>query len=221
MDVIGGNKQALGEILFPKVSSLEPALARKITDMILEMTQIDIIRLIGDDDALRAQVQRSKDAILQSSVAKNDENCDSDDEHISTPTSSDEERENAAAELSFLMTTQNTQAEGEDEPRSGLESNIPFLSSVTTGSQDRHATTHAESSRDEAGLAESIRTPADPDTMEEVVASSTMLSRDGTSIGSARGSSQQARARVARSRLEPVGASEHPLAGDDAIGRGH
>lgn len=45
MEVIGGNKQALGEILFPKVSSLKPALARKITDMILEMTQIDIIRL--------------------------------------------------------------------------------------------------------------------------------------------------------------------------------
>ena len=39
------SRQALGEILLPQVSSLEPALAGELTGMILEMEDEDIIRL--------------------------------------------------------------------------------------------------------------------------------------------------------------------------------
>lgn len=46
---------------------------------------------IGDENALRAQVQRSKDDILRSSTASTTEGADSDDQHILTPSSSDEE----------------------------------------------------------------------------------------------------------------------------------
>ncbi|KAL2291786.1 hypothetical protein FJTKL_11975 [Diaporthe vaccinii] len=73
------DRDELGEILFQQVSRLEPELAEILTDAILAMEDNDIIRLIGDPDALQAQVQRTLDDFVHDL---------SEDERILTPSSS-------------------------------------------------------------------------------------------------------------------------------------
>ncbi|KAK6073928.1 4 family polyadenylate binding protein [Seiridium cupressi] len=52
-------KQMLGEVIFPKISALQPELAGKITGMLLEMDNNELVNLIEDDGALRAKVDEA------------------------------------------------------------------------------------------------------------------------------------------------------------------
>ncbi|KAA8572718.1 hypothetical protein EYC84_003308 [Monilinia fructicola] len=52
-------KQLLGEALFPKIQVLQPELAGKITGMLLEMENQELINLIEDDASLRAKVDEA------------------------------------------------------------------------------------------------------------------------------------------------------------------
>ncbi|KAF5879493.1 putative polyadenylate-binding protein [Botrytis fragariae] len=52
-------KQILGEALFPKIQVLQPELAGKITGMLLEMENQELINLIEDDASLRAKVDEA------------------------------------------------------------------------------------------------------------------------------------------------------------------
>ncbi|KAI0138941.1 polyadenylate binding protein [Hypoxylon sp. NC0597] len=52
-------KQMLGELIFPKIQALQPDLAGKITGMLLEMDNSELINLIEDDNSLRAKVDEA------------------------------------------------------------------------------------------------------------------------------------------------------------------
>jgi len=52
-------KQMLGEALYPKIHEQQPELAGKITGMLLEMDNAELINLTTDDEALRAKVQEA------------------------------------------------------------------------------------------------------------------------------------------------------------------
>lgn len=52
-------KQILGEVIFPKISALQPELAGKITGMLLEMDNQELVNLIDDESALRAKVDEA------------------------------------------------------------------------------------------------------------------------------------------------------------------
>ncbi|KAK8879938.1 polyadenylate-binding protein [Apiospora arundinis] len=55
----GQQKQMLGEMLFPKIAAIQPDLAGKITGMLLEMDNAELVNLIEDDSALRAKVDEA------------------------------------------------------------------------------------------------------------------------------------------------------------------
>ncbi|KAF7194512.1 Polyadenylate-binding protein, cytoplasmic and nuclear [Pseudocercospora fuligena] len=52
-------KQMLGEALYPKIHAQQPELAGKITGMLLEMDNEELINLTSNDDALREKVQEA------------------------------------------------------------------------------------------------------------------------------------------------------------------
>ncbi|KKA28863.1 hypothetical protein TD95_000290 [Thielaviopsis punctulata] len=52
-------KQMLGEMIFPKIQAVQPDLAGKITGMLLEMENAELIRLIEDDAALKSKVDEA------------------------------------------------------------------------------------------------------------------------------------------------------------------
>lgn len=52
-------KQMLGEALYPKINAQQPELAGKITGMLLEMDNTELLNLIEDDAALRAKVDEA------------------------------------------------------------------------------------------------------------------------------------------------------------------
>jgi len=52
-------KQILGEALFPKIQIMQPELAGKITGMLLEMDNSELINLVEDESALRAKVDEA------------------------------------------------------------------------------------------------------------------------------------------------------------------
>ncbi|CAN8097685.1 unnamed protein product [Discula destructiva] len=52
-------KQLLGEAIFPKIQVIQPELAGKITGMLLEMDNQELVNLIDDDAALRAKVDEA------------------------------------------------------------------------------------------------------------------------------------------------------------------
>jgi len=52
-------KQILGEALFPKIQVMQPELAGKITGMLLEMENQELVNLIEDESALRAKVDEA------------------------------------------------------------------------------------------------------------------------------------------------------------------
>ncbi|KAK4302521.1 hypothetical protein Pmani_025398 [Petrolisthes manimaculis] len=58
------NMLQLGEALFPKVQSLRPSLASKITGMLLELTHAQLLLLSASEDALRQKVDEAVDLIL-------------------------------------------------------------------------------------------------------------------------------------------------------------
>ncbi|GES61528.1 polyadenylate binding protein [Aspergillus terreus] len=52
-------KQMLGEALYPKIQAQQPELAGKITGMLLEMDNTELLSLLEDDEALRAKVDEA------------------------------------------------------------------------------------------------------------------------------------------------------------------
>jgi len=52
-------KQLLGEALFPKIQNMQPELAGKITGMLLEMDNQELVNLIEDNSALQAKVDEA------------------------------------------------------------------------------------------------------------------------------------------------------------------
>lgn len=52
-------KQMLGEALYPKIQAQQPELAGKITGMLLEMDNEELLGLTTNDDALREKVQEA------------------------------------------------------------------------------------------------------------------------------------------------------------------
>ncbi|KAI9811234.1 MAG: Protein phosphatase PP2A regulatory subunit B [Pycnora praestabilis] len=52
-------KQMLGEALYPKIQVQQPELAGKITGMLLEMDNTELLNLIEDENALRAKVDEA------------------------------------------------------------------------------------------------------------------------------------------------------------------
>ncbi|KAL9617299.1 MAG: hypothetical protein Q9160_007879 [Pyrenula sp. 1 TL-2023] len=52
-------KQLLGEAIYPKIQAQQPELAGKITGMLLEMDNSELLSLVDDDNALRAKVDEA------------------------------------------------------------------------------------------------------------------------------------------------------------------
>lgn len=52
-------KQILGEVIFPKIQALQPELAGKITGMLLEMENQELVHLVDDEAALKAKVEEA------------------------------------------------------------------------------------------------------------------------------------------------------------------
>ena len=59
----------LGEALYPLVDAIEPASSAKITGMLLEMDQSEVLHLIEDPGALQAKVQEAL-AVLKAAAAE-------------------------------------------------------------------------------------------------------------------------------------------------------
>ncbi|KAJ5315119.1 hypothetical protein N7476_005426 [Penicillium atrosanguineum] len=55
----GQQKQMLGEALYPKIQAQQPELAGKITGMLLEMDNAELLGLLDDEEALRAKVDEA------------------------------------------------------------------------------------------------------------------------------------------------------------------
>jgi len=49
-------KQMLGEALYPKIYETQPDLAGKITGMLLEMDNLELVSLLSNQEALNAKV---------------------------------------------------------------------------------------------------------------------------------------------------------------------
>jgi polyadenylate-binding protein len=62
-------RMLLGEALYPLVDAVEPASSAKITGMLLEMDQSEVLHLIEDAGALRAKVQEAL-AVLKAAAAE-------------------------------------------------------------------------------------------------------------------------------------------------------
>ncbi|KIX04318.1 uncharacterized protein Z518_05185 [Rhinocladiella mackenziei CBS 650.93] len=52
-------KQMLGEAIYPKIQQIQPELAGKITGMLLEMDNSELLALVDDDTALRSKVDEA------------------------------------------------------------------------------------------------------------------------------------------------------------------
>ena len=60
------HQQQLGERLYPRVQSLRPSLAGKITGMLLELTPAQLLLLLASEDSLRQRVEEAVEIILAS-----------------------------------------------------------------------------------------------------------------------------------------------------------
>jgi len=65
-DHLSNHQQQLGERLFPRVQSLRPSLANKITGMLLELSPANLLLLLATEDSLRERVEEAMDIILTS-----------------------------------------------------------------------------------------------------------------------------------------------------------
>ncbi|KAF2276665.1 polyadenylate binding protein [Westerdykella ornata] len=86
----GQQKQMLGEALYPKIHEMQPELAGKITGMLLEMDNAELINLTSDDAALRAKVDEAM-SVYDEYVKQKGEG-----EAASKEESKDESKENKA-----------------------------------------------------------------------------------------------------------------------------
>ena len=57
----------LGEQLFPLVNRLEPDYAAKVTGMLLEMDQTEVLHLIESPDALKDKVAEAMEVLCKAS----------------------------------------------------------------------------------------------------------------------------------------------------------
>merc|ERR1712241_737850 len=70
-DVAGANDHLshhqlqLGERLYPRVHSLQPSLAGKITGMLLELSPAQLLLLLASEDSLRLRVEEAVDIIYR------------------------------------------------------------------------------------------------------------------------------------------------------------
>lgn len=55
--------QMLGENLYPLVEQLEPETAAKVTGMLLEMDQTEVLHLLESPEALKAKVAEAMDVL--------------------------------------------------------------------------------------------------------------------------------------------------------------
>ena len=60
-------RMLLGEALYPLVDAVEPASSAKITGMLLEMDQSEVLHLIEDSKALSDKVQEAVSVLKQAS----------------------------------------------------------------------------------------------------------------------------------------------------------
>jgi polyadenylate-binding protein len=58
-------KQLLGEALFPQIANLQPDLAGKITGMLLEMDNSELLLLIESPDSLEAKVDEAVNVLKE------------------------------------------------------------------------------------------------------------------------------------------------------------
>jgi E3 ubiquitin-protein ligase EDD1 len=58
------HQQQLGDRLFPRVQSLRPSLASKITGMLLDLSPAQLLLLLASEDSLRQRVEEAVDLIL-------------------------------------------------------------------------------------------------------------------------------------------------------------
>lgn len=58
-------KQMLGDALYPKVQAAEPALAGKITGMLLEMENGEILNLLEDEESLKTKVNKALEVLKE------------------------------------------------------------------------------------------------------------------------------------------------------------
>merc|ERR1712217_150298 len=65
-------KQMIGERIFPKIQHREPKLAGKITGMLLEMDNMELLHLLEDESALMAKINEAM-AVLNSHTATESE----------------------------------------------------------------------------------------------------------------------------------------------------
>jgi len=65
--------QLLGEALYPLVENLEPDAASKVTGMLLEMDQPEVLHLIESPDDLAATVAGAMDALRQAQQEMDDQ----------------------------------------------------------------------------------------------------------------------------------------------------
>merc|ERR1719147_532971 len=69
-DHLSHHQQQLGDRLFPRVQSLRPSLASKITGMLLELTPAQLLLLLASEDSLRQRVEEAVDIILAAGGAQ-------------------------------------------------------------------------------------------------------------------------------------------------------
>ena len=65
-------KQMLGERLYPLITGQEPEYAGKITGMLLEMDNTELLHLVEDNESLRQKVQEAMDVLKQHLAAKDE-----------------------------------------------------------------------------------------------------------------------------------------------------
>ncbi|XP_062591483.1 polyadenylate-binding protein 1A-like [Saccostrea cucullata] len=75
-------KQMLGERLFPLISGMFPDMAGKITGMLLEIDNSELLHMLKFQESLKAKVEEAFD-LLQAHRAK-EENDDSEGKHLLT-----------------------------------------------------------------------------------------------------------------------------------------
>ena len=54
---LNSHQQQLGERLYPRVQTLQPSLAGKITGMLLELSPAQLLLLLASEDSLRQKVE--------------------------------------------------------------------------------------------------------------------------------------------------------------------
>lgn len=68
----------LGENLYPLVEQLEPEMAAKVTGMLLEMDQTEVLHLLESPEALKSKVAEAMDVLRSVAAAQQANNSPAD-----------------------------------------------------------------------------------------------------------------------------------------------